>query len=273
MSAGWPARPRLAFGFTVIADGGAVHLIAGEDVRYTLRAGGCAPALAAMLPRCDGTREAAVLLADLPGETRTMAEQLLMRLTSERILVEGPIEAAHSAATYCLVAEGRGPLVKQLQSKTHGGRPLAIFCQDDLNHHATLEFNRRAMLSGNPWMWVSTGPASRGYVSPVFLPDAGPCLACLMRHFQRLSPTPQLFEALERHGAEEGRFVASDFPTAGLTMLEQLVRWKLDQLRQPLPVAAVFRLHVLELATMEVTAHRVLLDPTCPECAHARLAR
>ena len=56
-------------------------------------------------------------------------------------------------------------------------------------------------------------------------------------------------------------------------MLEQLVRWKLDQLRQPLPVAAVFRLHVLELATMEVTAHRVLLDPTCPECAHARLAR
>ena len=43
-----------------------------------------------------------------------------------------------------------------------------------------------------PWLWVSTGAMSRGYVSPVFLPDAGPCLGCLLRHGRLLSPAREI---------------------------------------------------------------------------------
>jgi bacteriocin biosynthesis cyclodehydratase domain-containing protein len=268
-----PSRPRLALAFTVIADGDAVHLIAGEDVRYSLRAKGFAQRLAELLSRCQGVCPASVLVAELPEADRAAANEILQRMAGERILVDGPVEAAAVAGAYRPTAEGRGPLVGRLRSDSTTGRPVAVFCQDNLNHHATLEFNRRAIHSGNPWMWVTTGPASRGFVSPVFLPDAGPCLGCLVRHFQRLSPAPQLFEALERHGREGGQFAASDFPEPALSILAQLVHWKIDQLGRPLPPSAVFRLHVLELATMEVTAHRVLHDPTCAECADARLAR
>ena len=270
MTGGLPPRPRLALPFTMIADGDNVHLIAGEDVRYTLRTDGCAEAFAALLSHCDGSRTVRDLLAELPEARRDFTQKLLVRLAGERILVEGPVEAAHRPGSYRSVVEGRGPLVDRLAGDSGGEQPVAILCQDALDHHATLEFNRRAIQSGSPWMWVTTGPASRGYVSPVFLPDAGPCLACLVRHFQRLSPVPQLYDALLRHGSEGGEFAAAEFPEAGLTMLEQLVRWKLDQLSRPLPPAAVFRLHVLELATMEVSVHRVLLDPICPECSPDR---
>jgi bacteriocin biosynthesis cyclodehydratase domain-containing protein len=270
MTPGLPARPRLALAFTVIADGGAVHLIAGEDVRYTLRAGEFARATAALLARCDGRNCLTELLAGLPQDAQSIATKLIERLAGERVLVDGPVEAAHQASAYQAFVEGRGPLVARLrapQEEATPGRPLSILCQESLDHHQALEFNRRARKSRNPWLWVTTGPASRGYVSPVFLPDAGPCLECLVRHFQRLSPVPQLYDALSRHGAAGGEFAAAEFPPPGLAILEQLVRWKLDQLSWPMPPAAVFRLHVLELATMEVSVHRALLDPTCPECA------
>ena len=37
-----------------------------------------------------------------------------------------------------------------------------------------------------------------------------------------------------------------------------------------LPPAALYRLHALEVATLEVTAHRVFADPECPACRGRR---
>ena len=59
------AYPRLALPCTVIADGELVHLIAGEDVRYSLRAGACATSLAALLLRCDGSHSLDALLLEI----------------------------------------------------------------------------------------------------------------------------------------------------------------------------------------------------------------
>jgi hypothetical protein len=81
---------------------------------------------------------------------------------------------------------------------------------------------------------------------------------------------PQLYEALARHGEQGGAFAAVTFPAEGVTILEQIVRWKLGQLGDT-PHPAVFQLHVLELDSLEVSTHRVFVDPTCPECGHARL--
>jgi len=336
MSTARPLHPRLALPFTVIADGELLHLIAGEDVRYSIRAGSFAADLALLLRRCEGRDPLDVLLLELPNADRADARKLIERLYGERILIDGPVEQLSVANHYRLAVEGRGELAKRMKPSKHpltrsvsegerstdlgventGQRSpsltlrvgdemqepqLSLLCQDTLDPNAVLEFNRRCLhANSGPWMWATTGPASRGFVSPVFLPNAGPCLECLVRHFQRLSPVPQLYEALARHGRQDGAFAAVSFPDEGVTILEQIVRWKVGQLGssvgwdsvptgQQLPIQptesgrspnlrtygtphpAVFQLHVLELDVMEVTTHRVFVDPTCPECSHARL--
>lgn len=258
--------------FTIIADGAVVHLIGGEDIRYSIHAAGLVQQLAALLLRCDGTSPLPALLADIPEADRIPIEKLVERMYAERILIDGPVEATFTTRNYRPVAEGRGPLVERLSASAPDGEPLAILCQDSLDHHTALTFNHRCRREGKPFLWVTAGPASRGYVSPLFLPDAGPCLACLLGQFQRLSPAPQLYAALIQHGTSGGAFPPTPFPPEGWTVLEQIARWKVETARrEPVP-PALFQLHVLELETMEVSLHRVFTDPTCPECADARLA-
>jgi hypothetical protein len=108
-------------------------------------------------------------------------------------------------------------------------------------------------------------------LAPVFLADAGPCLACLLGGFRRLSPVPALFEASLAHAREGGIFVPTPFPEEALPILESLVRWKARALAEPIPHQAVFRLHVLELEMRAVTTHPLLADPTCEACEDARL--
>jgi bacteriocin biosynthesis cyclodehydratase domain-containing protein len=194
-------------------------------------------------------------------------------LCGERILVEGPVEAAKAVGRYRPSVEGSGPLADRLRSFAEDLPPVAVLCQDTLDYRAALDYNRRCLRLGTgPWLWVTTGPASRGYVSPVLLPDAGPCLACLLRQFQRLSPVPHLYDALILHSERGGPFAAAEFPQGGLVILEQVVRWKIERLGQDPPAETIYRLHVLELETMELSVHRVFRDPTCPECSYAAYA-
>lgn len=283
------SRPRLALPFTVVADHDTVHLIAGEDVRYSIRAGEITIGFAEFLRQCDGFLTLEVLLEKFVVTERAAVGKLIERLYGERILVDGPTEAFHRAEAYHAVPEGSGPLFDRwivpgkeeplatlvTQSglaQSNKRRPIAVLFQNTLDYHTALEFNRRCLQAGDgPWMWVTTGPASRGYVSPVFLPDAGPCLACLLRHFQRLSPVPKLYDALVDHGQQGNDFRPTSFPEEALTILDQIATWKIHQMSLTPPPAALFRLHVLELDAMEVSVHRVFVDPTCPDCHDARL--
>ncbi|MBY0227836.1 MAG: TOMM precursor leader peptide-binding protein, partial [Gemmataceae bacterium] len=104
-----------------------------------------------------------------------------------------------------------------------------------------------------------------------FLPGDGPCLACLLRRFEQLSPAPELYAALRSHRQAGGTIAPSPVPASALGVLEHLVRWKAERLAEARPPAALYRLHVLEVATMEVSAHRVFADPECPECGDGRL--
>jgi bacteriocin biosynthesis cyclodehydratase domain-containing protein len=257
--------------FTVLTDPDTVRLVAGEDHRYTLTGPGLDQWLPDLLAGCDGRQALDDLLGRLPEHTRRAARSLVDRLYGERVLVDGTASEAHTAGQYRLEVEGTGPLSVALAHATaaEDGKPLPVFCQDRLDYDAALQFNRRCLRGASPWLWVSTGPMSRGYVSPPFLPGAGPCLACLLRHFQRLSPAPELYDALTEHSHRGGAIAPVPFPVTGLRMLELLVRWKVDQLALPEPPAALYRLHVLEVATMEVSTHRVFVDPECPECGDA----
>jgi bacteriocin biosynthesis cyclodehydratase domain-containing protein len=272
MSGAGLCRPRLGLPFTIVADRDTVHLIAGEDMRYSIRAGEIAEQFAHLLRRCDGCRSLESLLDVFSDGQRMAAMELIERLDGERIMLEGPVEAFHSPDHYSAVVEGDGPLIDRLVCKDTDAKPIAVFCQQSLDYHSAMEFNRRCLRGGDsPWLWVTTGPASRGYVSPVFLPDAGPCLACLLRHFQRLSPVPQLYDAMAHHGETGGDFAAVPFPDEAMTILEQIATWKIRQMSVTPAPSALFRLHVLELETMQVSLHRVFLDPTCPDCQDARL--
>ncbi|MGP0062764.1 MAG: TOMM precursor leader peptide-binding protein [Isosphaeraceae bacterium] len=264
------SRPRLALPYTVVAEPDAVRLVAGEDHRYTLSGPGLEAWLPGLLIGCDGRRSLEELLAGLDEVARPGARDLIGRLYGERVLVDGPAELAHVPVRHAIVAEGTGALadrLAELGTRAEPGVPvLPVFCQDRLDYAAALMFNRRCLQTGVLWLWATLGPMGRGYVSPPFLPAAGPCWACLLGHFRRLSPAPELYDALIDHARRGGSIEPVPFPATGVEILSQLVLWKGEQLARSEPPSALYRLHVLELETMEVTSHRVPIDPECPEC-------
>jgi bacteriocin biosynthesis cyclodehydratase domain-containing protein len=265
-----PSRPRLALPYTIVAERDAVRLVAGEDHRYTLSGPGLEAWLPGLLIGCEGRRSIEDLLGGLDEATRPGARDLIGRLYGERVLVNGPVELAHDPTNYAIAAEGTGPLVGRLSELETRAGPgatvLPVLCQDRLDYAEALAFNRRCLQAGIAWIWATIGPLSRGYVSPPFLPGAGPCWACLLNHFRRLSPAPELYDALIDHARRGGSIEPVPFPATGVEMLAQLVLWKCEQLGRGEPPSTLYRLHVLELETMEVTGHRVPIDPECPEC-------
>jgi bacteriocin biosynthesis cyclodehydratase domain-containing protein len=256
--------------YTVVSEPDAVRLIAGEDHRYTLNGPGLEMWLPGLLAACDGRRPLDDILGGLGGSVRSQARALVDRLYGERVLVDGPVERAHEPLSCALAVEGTGPLADRLAvavaTTAAGARRLLVFCQDRLDYAAAMEFNARCLRAGEPWIWATTGPMSRGYVGPVFLPGAGPCWACLLGQFRRLSPAPELYDSLIAHARGGHAIAPATFPAAGVEVLAQLVLWKRDQLGRGDPPSALYRLHVLELDAMEVTVHRVPIDPECPAC-------
>ena len=237
-------RPRLAPGFTVMADADAVWLVAGEDVRYRL--GVDDPAwLVDMLARCDGTATLDELAAH--ADARATIE----RLYAERVLVDGTPAQAHAAvAGYRVV--GRGALADALA----GTGEVVLFVQDALDHAALLAYNREALAARQRWMWITTGPGARAYVGPLFVPDAGPCAQCLLVHFKRLSPVPALYDVVLAH---RGAIAPSPFPEAAIATVAAFVRWKLAS-------TALYALHVIETSDLTVSAHAPLADVECEAC-------
>jgi bacteriocin biosynthesis cyclodehydratase domain-containing protein len=254
--------------FTILTDRDTVRLVAGEDFRYTLTG----PELDIWLPdwlaRLDGRTPLAEALGSLPEAQREPARQLVDRLSGERVLIDGTSLDAHTPACWRLAPEGSAAWAvgwDPAAVDAHA-RPLPALCLDRLDYDEALRFNRRCLEAGTPWLWASTGPMSRAYVGPLFLPDAGPCLGCLLNHFRRLSPVPTLYDALATHAQKGGLVTPVPFPGPAIAVVQQLLLWKTALAAEPEAHAALYRLHVLEVASLEVSSHRVFVDPECPEC-------
>jgi bacteriocin biosynthesis cyclodehydratase domain-containing protein len=262
-----PTRPCLALPFTLLTAPDQVRLVAGEDFRFTLAGPDLETWLPGFLQRLDGHCSLDEALADLAPPRQAGARQLLERLAGERLVIEGPLDLAPRPASLSLALEGAGPLRAALAGLA-GPRPagLRVLCQGTLDLEEALAFNERCLRGEMPWLWLTCAPLSRAYLSPVFLPDAGPCLACLLGHFRRLSPLPELYDELVGHARQGGAFAPAPFPDPGVAVLAQLARWKVDLLARPEPPTAVYRLHVLEAVSLEVSSHPVLVDPECPAC-------
>lgn len=246
-------RPRLAPGFTTLVDDGGLWLVAGEDVRYRLRLAD-PQWLADVLARCDGSRTVDELA------THPDARATIERLYAERVLVDGAAAQAHAPAAGYRVT-GDGPVAEALRAGADGGA-IEVFVQASLDHRALLAANRDALAARRRWMWISTGPGGRAYVGPLFVPDAGPCAACLLVHFKRLSPVPELYDVILAHA---GPIAASPCPEPAVATVASLARWKLALAAQPM-VAALYALHVIDLGALTVTSHAPLADIECEAC-------
>jgi bacteriocin biosynthesis cyclodehydratase domain-containing protein len=266
-------RPRLAYPFTVLAQPDTVRLVAGEDHRYTLTGPGLDRWLPALFARFTGAWPLGKLLDDLPDEQRRQARLLVERLYGERVLVDSGAAEAHVARAWGCTVTGQGALCERLRSAlpaADGNGLVVVLCQDSLDYAFALAEQRRARQAGEPFLWASCAALSRGYVGPLFLPDTGPCFSCLLSAFRRLSPAPELYDALLEHGEQGKPFEPAPFPDEGVAVLEALVRWKLAQAALEQPPAGLYRLHVLELGTMEVSSERVFIDPECTVCRGGR---
>ncbi len=256
-------RPRLAMPFSVLIDGDAVWLVAGEDVRYSLGGQGLAGWLPGLLEKCDGTRSIDSLVAGLSAEQRSEGREVFELLYGERLVGNGTSQAAHRPARTTWQTTGQGEVFELLGAGEPGPSAVTVLAQDSLDYQSALAFNREKLAGGEPWMWISTGPSARAYLGPLFLPDAGPCLECLVQHFQMLSPEPRLYTLLATQGDS---LKPSSFPPLGAALVSSLARWKLDLVDQDPSPSALFDLHVISASSLEVTAHAVLCNPECPAC-------
>ena len=251
-----------------------MRLVAGEDYRYTLTAPALDAWLPALLERLQGRDTLAALLAPLAPGHRDAALQIVAHLYGERVLVDGTAADGHFVQKYAVVIEGQGPLFDSLSSafppslKDVGGQGrLVVHCQDRLDYEAALDANRRYRAAKVAFLWASFGAMNRAYVSPLFLPDAGPCFSCLLQAFQRLSPAPEIYDALRAQARAQKPIAPVEFPPGGFLILHGLILWKLREAERADPSPALYRLHVLECEHFDVTTHRVFVDPACPECS------
>ncbi|HET7503580.1 MAG TPA: TOMM precursor leader peptide-binding protein [Kofleriaceae bacterium] len=255
-------RPRLAAAFTIVPRDDAVWLIAGEDVRITLRGDAVGSWLPELLRACDGRCTLDEVVALAPEPRRGEARAVLDALAGERIVVDGGAERAHRAAPVAWHVDGTGPLADALRARAPEGA-LRVFAQDTLDYAAALAVNTAQRAAAAPWLWASIGPEARALIGPLILPDTGPCLECLLDHFRLRSPVPELYDLLVAH---PGPFAAATVEPAALATVADLVAWKLTLVdREPAP-PALYALHVVELTSLEVSSHRVLINPECPAC-------
>ncbi len=279
-----PLRPRLAVPFTILTEPGIVRLVGGEDFRYTLGLPGLDQWLPELLAQCDGSKTADELVAGIDPSLRQAAWGTLRHLYGERALVDGGALAAHHAVRCDERVEGTGPLCALVEAAvarasdlvapgSAAARPLLVFCQDRLDYEEALRQSALCRRRGSAFLWATTGPMGRAFVSPAFLPENRPCFCCLYRQFHRLSPSPEIYDALLAHASGGGAMTPVPFPKCGLDVVAALVAWKISLLEAPEPQAAAYRLHVLEVGSLEVVAYPVLRDAECPECAAEAPAR
>jgi bacteriocin biosynthesis cyclodehydratase domain-containing protein len=260
-------RLRFAMPFGTATEPDCVHLIGGEDVRFSLRAPELEQWLPPLLQRLARGESDAVLLGSLPEHRRAAARELVDQLVGERVLV---VDASPRPAgrAWSLEVDGEGRLAERVRAAlpiaSAAGERLALICQDALDYRAARERSAELRRLGRAHVWASVGPISRALVSPLFLPDASPCFECLLSHFLRLSRAPDVTRALFTSGLES--LDAPEFSERGLALVAELVAFKCALAAEPEPPAALFRLHAFELCTLECSSHPVSPNPECSAC-------
>src|SRR5689334_4117522 len=108
---------RFSLPFTVVPAGDVVHLVAGEDLRFTLSGPAFGAWGAAFLRRWDGRSSVGALLKSLPSEHRPSAQQLITQLLGERVLVEATPTEAPEQVSGTVQVHGASPLAERVRQQ------------------------------------------------------------------------------------------------------------------------------------------------------------
>lgn len=263
---------KFAFPFTIITKQNTVKLIAGEDYRYTLTGANLDSWLPSLLAKIDGNKLTKEILENFDEPLKEQALAILERLYGERVLIENVVLKIATKENYKLEIFGSGKVYNLLQNLAEkdfnkdSKNIIKILCQDRLDYQEILNFNQQRLMENSLFLWVSYGAMTRGFVSPIFFPNIGACLSCLITQFKHLSPTPEIYQELIEHAQSSKTIQAVNFPDYGVKMLEQLVLWKLSLLQETELPASIYRLHVLEISSLEISSHQVFIAPDCPGC-------
>ncbi|MBK7995428.1 MAG: hypothetical protein IPK14_19225 [Blastocatellia bacterium] len=261
---------KFAFPFTIISKQNIVKLVAGEDYRYTLTGANLDSWLPSLLAKIDGNKLTKEILENFDEPLKEQALAILERLYGERVLIENVVLKIATKENYKLEIFGSGKVFELLQNLAEkdfnkdSKNIIKILCQDRLDYQQILTFNQQRLMENSLFLWVSYGAMTRGFVSPIFFPNIGACLACLISQFKQLSPTPEIYQELIEQAPKSIKAV--NFPDYGVKMLEQLVLWKLSFLQETELPASIYRLHVLEISSLEISSHQVFIAPDCPGC-------
>lgn len=260
------ARPLIAaLPLTVVPGDGELWLVGGEDLRWSIEGPAVERWLPEVLKALDGERTVAEVVSSLDGSVQRHATDVVLALEEERVLIEAP--HGPPAATWIPSFVGDPLLVERLSASAmaaeNAGPNLVVHAQRTLDYAEARRVAREAADQGNSYLWVTLGPRTRAFVSPVFAPGRGPCVGCLHGAFRRLSPIPELYELLDSHSATDGEFASADVASPFMEAVVAHVAWKLALFDEPLVPSAPYRLHVLEWITGEVSSHPVRVDPDC----------
>ena len=83
--------------------------------------------------------------------------------------------------------------------------------------------------------------------------------------FRRLSPVPEIYDDLIQF-AQGGADIRPSPARARRRHGARTGELEGELAQRPEPATALFRLHVVEADTMEVSSHRVFVDPECAIC-------
>ena len=241
-----------------------VWVVAGEDLRWRIEGAESVEWLPGLISGLDGSTPVRSLLEALPEEHRAPASEALSQLITERLVV--PVSCSpESMGRFDIDVVGEGALAEATRSRSEvrAGSPLRVLCQDTLDYSHAERFGAQARAEAVPHMWSTIGPRVRAFVSPVFLPDQGACVGCIISGFRRLSPVPEFYDVLRSHGARGGDFAPARVASAWIDSVASLIAWKVSLLEPPSAPPAVFQMHRLEAGTAEVSAHRLVIDEDC----------
>ena len=258
-----PALP-----LTIASDGGAVWLVAGEDLRWTIEGPAVERWLPVALEGLDGDRTLNEVIETLDAAARPHARDVLRALEEERVLIE--VSTVAAPADWGLEITGDRLLTDAIRARLDpapndgaGVDKIVIHAQRTLDYSEARRIAAEVSERGEHYLWVTLGPRTRAFVSPVFAPGRGPCVGCLHGAFRRLSPIPELYDVLAEHSTSGGEFTDAEVAPEFLDAVASHIAWKMALLREPLVPSAPYRLHVLEWVTGEISSHPVRVDPDC----------
>jgi hypothetical protein len=247
---------------TLIEHEGVTWLVAGEDLRWSVEGAHSAEWLPGLIGAADGTRPVAALLESLPERHREAASATIEHLAEERLLVaSADLTLRRGPRRIEVIGEGALADAVRAQGRGEGEETIRVLCQDTLDFASARRFG--AQERDGVHLWATVGPVARAFVSPVLKPGQGPCVGCIVTGFRRLSPTPELYDALDAHTERSGTFAPARVGEAYLRTVAGLVAWKLSLLDALVVPPAVFRMHVLEHGTVEVSSHALVRDADC----------